>query len=68
MLFKYTVSYYDSDAIIHRKAKGKAFGVTYTDVVRDLIEYYDESTIESLSVKLIDDSECVWEDSNDGIQ
>ncbi len=64
MLFKYTVKYYDENVIAHRKAKGKVFGTTYADAMSDLLEYYDENNIESITVKLVDDRECVWEDSD----
>lgn len=67
MLFKYTVKYYDNGLIEHRKAKGKVFGMTYADAVQDLIEYYDNDAIESISIKLVDDTECVWEESNDRV-
>lgn len=67
MLFKYTVKYYDDALIEHRKAKGKAFSTTYGDVAQDLIEYYDNNAIESISIKLVDDTDCVWEESNDKV-
>lgn len=68
MLFKYTLKYYDDTIIAHRKAKGKVFGTTYADAVSDLLEYYDEDNIESIAVELIDDTECVWEDSDEEIK
>lgn len=68
MLFKYTLKYYDDTIIAHRKAKGKVFGTTYADAISDLLEYYDEDNIESIAVELIDDTECVWEDSDEEIK
>lgn len=68
MLFKYTLKYYDDTIIAHRKAKGKVFGTTYADAISDLLEYYDEGNIESITVGLIDDTECVWEDSDEEIK
>lgn len=68
MLFKYTLKYYDDTIIAHRKAKGKVFGTTYADAISDLLEYYDEDSIESIAVELIDDTECVWEDSDEEIK
>ena len=68
MLFKYSVKYYDDTIIAHRKAKGKVFGTTYADAISDLLEYYDEDNIESITVELIDDTECVWEDSDEEIK
>lgn len=65
MLFKYTVKYYDEAVIAYRKAKGKVFGTTYADAMSDLLEHYDENNIESITVKLVDDRECVWEDSDE---
>lgn len=68
MLFKYTVKYYNDTIIAHKKAKGKVFGTTYADAISDLLEYYDENNIESITVKLVDDRECVWEDSDEQIK
>lgn len=68
MLFKYTVKYYNDTIIAHKKAKGKVFGITYADAMSDLLEYYDGENIESITVKLVDDRECVWEDSDEEIK
>ena len=68
MLFRYTVKYYDDAVIAHRKAKGKVFGTTYADAMSDLLEHYNGGSIESITVKLIDDRECVWEDSDEEIK
>ena len=68
MLFRYTVKYYDDTIIAHRKAKGKVFGKTYADAMSDLLEHYNGGNIESITVKLVDDRECVWEDSDEEIK
>lgn len=67
MLFKYTVKYYDDSLVEHRKAKGKAFGTNYADVAQDLMRFYDDDAVESFSIKLVSDTECIWEDSNDKV-
>lgn len=52
MIFSYCINYFD-DEEEEQQARGIVFGVSYSDIAKDLIEFYGEKETISMTIKCI---------------